>query len=126
MYVEFSYVRFYNQTKIIVHTSKFPTTQWRLPYKLVLIRSVHDSISLSCSLFFLSHPGPFFSPSNHGFHSPPPVYLSYSPVCPSFVCIFLHFFIEVVTSVGFFSPALTLAFSSFSASLIPIMISYWR
>ncbi len=83
-------------------------------------------ISLSRSLFFPQPSQPCFLISlfNSWIPFSSSVYLSCSPVSLSFLCIFFHFFIKVVTSVSF-SHLLqflwSLAFSCFSASLIPIL-----
>ena len=95
-------------------TSPAPQYLWHFTLLPLLLLSISD-ISLpylSCSSVSLTF---------HSLTSPAPQYL-----CP--FCVFFHFFIEVVTSVSFFSPSilLTLAFSCFSVSLIPIMVSYCR
>ncbi len=67
---------------------------------------IHDfPLLFSFFFFFLRHPGPFFLIPLFNSWMPfsSNVYLSCSPVSLSFLCIFFHFFIEVVTLVSIFS-----------------------
>ncbi len=61
--------------------------------------------------------------STNGFPSPP-LSTSPAPQYLSFLCIFFHFFIEVVTSVNFFSPAYIFVDPCISCSL-PLLYPSW-
>ncbi len=91
---------------------------------------VLSMVSLSYySLFFLFFPepsGPYFSYSSFLLINSLLLLLFVSLLLHGisvYLCIFFHFFIEVVASVSLFSPTLTLVFYCFSASLIPLWIA---
>ncbi len=69
-------------------------------YRNALDIFIHQGFPLLLS-FFLS----YLIPLQHANSFLPCLYLSCSSVSLSFLCIFFHFFIEVITSVSLFTPA---------------------
>ena len=93
----------YDTIRKINFSRKYAATQCGLTYLL-------EQISSAVAQFYPWFPFPaLFLSSAILFHSLIPfsssVYLSYSPVSLSFLCVFFHFFIEVdISVVSFFSP----------------------